>query len=417
MLKGSGLVAFLLKAGLASLKGSRRYYAWMVFLFVLFLFGLNAYSKQLVRGLYITGMSEQVTWGLYISNFTFLVGMAASAVMLVIPVYIYENHDLHDVVIFGELFAIATIVMCLLFVIFDLGRPDRFWHLLPPVGILNWPASMLSWDVIVLTVYLLLNVTIAFYLLYMRYSNREPNKAFYRPLVFLSIVWAISIHTVTAFLLVGLSARPFWNSAVLAARFIASAFTGGLAFMAIVFQMIRARTGFTIGDATLKIMRRIIQVTLLINMFLLAAELFKEFYSEQGQFTSAHFLFFGLKGHSGLVPWIWTAVGLNTAATVLLVTPVSRNLRVFNVASVFLLIGIWIEKGMGLIIPGFIPTPLGEVVDYAPTLEESLVTVGIWAFGFLLYTLFLKVAVPILQGTLSAPRTNLAPAGNPREHE
>jgi Ni/Fe-hydrogenase subunit HybB-like protein len=208
--------------------GDWRYYAWIGALgAVVCVVGLNAYAKQFAAGLVTTGMSDQVSWGVYIANFTFLVGMAAAAVMLVIPVYIYKNEDLHDLVIFGELLAVAAILMCLAFVTVDLGRPDRFWHLIPGIGVFHFPGSMLSWDVLVLNGYLLLNVHICGYLLYCRYQNRKPAKWFYIPFVFIAIVWAISIHTVTAFLYVGLGGRPFWNSAIVGPRFLASAFTAG----------------------------------------------------------------------------------------------------------------------------------------------------------------------------------------------
>src|SRR5207253_10588798 len=130
-----------------SFVGDGRYYAWMFVLTVVALLGVNAYCKQFVGGLAVTGMTDQVSWGLYIANFTFLVGMAAASVMLVIPVYIYKNRELHDLVIFGELLAVAAILMCLAFVTVDLGRPDRFWHLVPGIGKFNFPGSMLSWDV------------------------------------------------------------------------------------------------------------------------------------------------------------------------------------------------------------------------------------------------------------------------------
>jgi len=390
-----------------ALVGSRRYWAWVGTLFAVILVGVLFYLHQLQVGLGITGLNRDVMWGLYIAQFTFLVGVAASAVMVVLPYYLHDWKAFGKITILGEFLAISAVTMCALFIFVDMGQPMRALNVL----LYPTPSSMMFWDMVSLSGYLLLNALIALITLTAERQGVAP-PGWIRPVIIISIPWAISIHTVTAFLLVGNVARPFWNSAVLAARFIASAFTGGMAFMAIVFQMIRSRTSFTIGDATLGIIRRIIQVTLLINMFLLVAELFKEFYSEQGHFTSAHYLFFGLKGHTGLVPWIWTAVGLNSAATLLLVLRVSRKLWIFNVACVFLLLGIWIEKGMGLIIPGFIPTPLGEVVDYSPTLEESLVTVGIWAIGFMVYTLLLKVAVPILKGTLAAPQTDLAPTVN-----
>ena len=195
---------FLWRSLCVAFVGDWRYYAWMGFLSTLVLLGLNAYARQLAHGLVTTGMSDEVSWGVYIANFTFLVGVAAAAVMMVIPVYIYKNEDLHDLVIFGELLAVAAIIMCLAFVTVDLGRPDRFWHLIPGIGEFNFPASMLSWDVVVLNGYLLLNVHICGYLLYCRYQKKRPSKWFYIPFVLIAIVWAISIHTVTAFLYVGL---------------------------------------------------------------------------------------------------------------------------------------------------------------------------------------------------------------------
>jgi Ni/Fe-hydrogenase subunit HybB-like protein len=392
---------FLWRCACVVTEGDWRYFLWVGILFAVCLLGLNAYAKQFVHGLIVTGMSDQVSWGVYISNFTFLVGVAAAAVMLVIPVYIYRNHELHDLVIFGELLAVAAIFMCLAFVTVDLGRPDRFWHLIPGIGKFNFPGSMLSWDVIVLNGYLLLNVHICGYLLYCRYRNKKPAKWFYIPFVFIGIVWAVSIHTVTAFLYVGLGGRPFWNSAIVGPRFIASAFTAGPALIILALQVIRRVTDYRITDRALMTLRSIVQVSMVINVFLLFNEVFKEFYTDSLHVASAKYLFFGLHGHNALVPWIWTAIVFNLTAMVLLLIPASRSLKWLDVACVLAIVGIWIEKGMGLVVPGFVPTPLGEIVEYSPTLNETLICLGIWAFGLLSYTIFLRMAVPILQGKLS----------------
>lgn len=396
----SEYIVFVRRCALRTLEGDWRYFLWMTLLTVGTLLGLNAYCKQFVAGLMTTGMSDAVSWGLYIANFTFLVGMAAAAVMLVIPVYVYHDETLHDVVILGELLAIAVIVMCLLFVTVDLGRPDRFWHIIPFVGKFNWPISMLSWDVVVLNGYLAINAHICGYLVYMVYQGRKPNPLLYMPFVFLSIFWAISIHTVTAFLYVGLGGRPFWNSAIVAPRFLASAFTAGPGFLILTLQLIRKFTAYRISDKAIMMLRSIVQVSMVINVFLLFCELFKEFYTDSAHVASAKYLFFGLHGHHGLVPWIWTAMALDAAALILLLLPLSKNLKPLSLACGLAIVGIWIEKGMGMVIPAFIPTPLGEITEYFPTLNEWLVCLGIWSFGLLLYTLFLKMTIPVLTGNI-----------------
>jgi len=392
---------FLRRCAQIAFVGDWRYYAWMGTLTVFCLLGLNAYCRQFAQGLIVTGMCDQVSWGLYIANFTFFVGVAAAAVMMVIPVYIYDNEELHDLVIFGELLAVAAIFMCLSFVTVDLGRPDRFWHLIPGIGVLNFPASMLSWDVLVLNGYLLLNAHICGYLLYCRYQGKKPEKWFYIPFVFLAIVWAVSIHTVTAFLYVGLGGRPFWNQAIIGPRFLASAFTAGPALIILVLQVIRRITNYRITDKALLTLRSIVQVAMIINVFLLLCEIFTEFYAGGLHIASSKYLYLGLHGYHGLVPWIWTAVAFNLIAMVLLLLPLSQSLKWLNTACVLCFVGIWIEKGMGLVIPGFIPTPLGQIVEYFPSINEVLVCLGIWAFGLLTYSIFLRMAVPILQGELS----------------
>jgi len=300
-------------------------------------------------------------------------------------------------------------------VLVDLGRPDRFWHLVPGWGQFNWPLSMLAWDVLVLNGYLLLNLHICGYLIYCSYRKQHPRKAFYIPFVFVAIAWAVSIHTVTAFLYVGLGGRPFWNSAIIAPRFLASAFAAGPAFIILTLQIISRVTSYKLSDQALAILRNIVTIALTINVFLLGCELFTEFYAGSSHIVSMVYLFFGLHGHDALVPWIWTAIAMNTLALVILYTPFRSNRGLLNLSCMLMIVGIWIEKGMGLIIPAFIPSPLGEVVEYTPTLNEILVCLGIWAFGLLLYTIFVRITIPVLSGRCTADQVRSArrvlPAG------
>ncbi len=377
-------------------EGNLLFYAWMTLLTALFLVGVNAWSHQTVLGLDVTNMTDQVSWGMYIGNFTYGVGLAAGAVMMVIPAYLYHDKEMHDVVIVGEILAISAIVLCLAFVNVDLGRIDRAWHLIPGIGRFNWPVSMLTWDVVVLSGYLLINLHVAGYLLYMRYLGRAPNKRWYMPFVFLSIAWAVSIHTVTAFLYNGLGGRPFWNSAILAPRFITSAFVTGPAFILLALQLVRRLTKFHVGNHAIATLVRIMRVTVLLNLFLLGSELFTEFYTGGAHVASATYLWFGLHGHNALTPWIWTAVVFNTVAAAIIVRTSARtDLLRIDFACVLTLIGIWIEKGLGLIVPGFIPSTLHEMVEYVPNLVEWKVSVGIFALFLMVFTLGLKFAVAV----------------------
>jgi molybdopterin-containing oxidoreductase family membrane subunit len=407
------LRAFLLDALRATTTGRRRYFVWMGFLTILMAVGAWGYVYQLQHGLSVTGMTNHVSWGLYISNFTFLVGLAAAAMMLVLPAYVFKDVDFTSAVLIAEGVAVAALIMCLSFVIVDIGNPLAAWHLIPGLGLLNWPRSLLAWDVIVLNGYLALNVGIPFYILYSHYTGRTPIKRKYVPFVYIAVFWAVSIHMVTAFLLAGLAARPFWNTALLGPRFLASAFTAGPAFMLLLLGFIREETDYHIPDAAISKLAITTTVAAQINLVMLGSELFYKFYFPTHHSLNAIYLFFGLKGHHALVPIIWTAVACNVAATVILTFhPLRRDMRWLMPACFVLFLAIWTEKGMGLIIPGFIPSPLGEIVEYHPTWIEIAITSGIWAMGLFALTVLVRVALPIELGHVRSPYLGLRGAAD-----
>jgi Ni/Fe-hydrogenase subunit HybB-like protein len=397
-----------LRTGLYSAtSGGRRYHMWMGSLTLVMLIGAYAYSIQLREGLGVTGMSDHVSWGLYISNFTFLVGLAAASVMLVLPAYILKDVDFAKAVLIAEGVAVSALLMCLAFVTVDLGNPLRAWHLIPGVGLMNFPRSMLAWDVLVLNGYLALNILIPFYILYSHFRGKRPDKRKYLPFVYLSVFWAVSIHMVTAFLYAGLPARPFWNSSLMGPRFLASAFAAGPAFMIVALWFIREETKYHIEGTIFPKLAMITTVAAQINLIMLGSEIFKEFYFPTEHSASATYLFFGLGEHTRLVAWIWTAILLNVGATVALTLhPSRRSRRGLIVSCVVLFVAIWMEKGMGMVIPGFIPSPLGEIVEYMPTWIEFSVTAGIWAMGMFVFTALVRVALPIELGEV---RSSVSP--------
>ncbi len=381
-------------------KGGPKYYTLMGILLATVAVGIGAYYLQADRGLIVTAMRDQVAWGFYIANFTFLVGVAAAAVLLVIPAYLYNFKPIKEVVLFGEIMAVTAIIMCLLFIMVDVGRPLFVWHMLPVIGTINFPASLLGWDFFVLNGYLAVNLAALGYALFCYSQGKPYNLKVLLPIVILSIPMAFSIHTVTAFLYGAAKARPFWNVSILAPRFLASAFCSGPALMLLVFQALRKYEKVDIEDKAIFKISEIITYALGINIFFLFVEIFTDFYSHTLNGASMHYLFFGIDGKTNLMPFIWTAVVLNLASFAIMLTPKYRyNYKTLNVALVMMIIGVYLEKGMGLVIPGQTPDTLGEIYEYLPTTPEMLISIALWALGALIFISLTKFALPKIRAS------------------
>ncbi len=375
-----------------ALRGDRHYWTWMGVLLAAMAVGLACYLRQLTEGLAITGLSRDVTWGFYIAQFTFLVGVAASAVMVVLPYYLHDFKAFGRMTVLGEFLAVAAVAMCLMFILVDLGQPGRAFNMILHPS----PSSILFWDMIVLNGYLVLNVTITRVSLAAERKGEAP-PAWIKPVILLSIPWAISIHTVTAFIYAGLAARPFWMTAVLAPRFLASAFASGPALLILVSMVLERVTRFRAGEIAIQKLSVIMTYALLANVFFVGVEFFTAFYSGIPEHV-AHFryLFLGLDGHAELVPFMWFSQALALFALVVLLVPrLRRQPRLLVATCVAVIVGVWIEKGLGMVVTGFVPTPLGHVTAYMPTAPELGISAGIYAFGALMVTGFYKIALSV----------------------
>ena len=378
-------------------KGRKSYYVWIIFLILLTIWGAFGYSKQLTEGLIVTHMRDSVSWAFYIGNFTFLVGVAAASVMLVIPAYIYQWKPVKEIVIFGELLAICAVVMCICFIIVDIGNPLRFWHMLPLVGTMNFPTSLLSWDFFVLSSYFILNIVIVVYLLYCQFYKKEYKISIVMPLVLISIPMAIGIHTTTAFLFNALPARPFWNSALLAPRFLASAFCSGPAILLILFQVLRRITKFEIKDEAIWKIAELMVYAMFIYLFFTVAELFKEFYSGTEHIIYWKYLLFGIGKNKEIIAYSWSSIIMGSIAFILFLIPSTRkNFLTLNIGAVLIYASVYIEKGIALIVPGFTPDTLGQIFVYTPSMTEIRTAVMIFSAGFLFFTFLAKIAIAIV---------------------
>ena len=398
---GDKVSQFVLDYVFYIIKGGLAFYAWIFFLFGLIACLLYGDFLHATEGLTYTGMTSQVSDGLYLANLIFLVGIAAGAVTIVFPAYVYHHKALHKVAVLGEMLAISAVIMCILFVLSHMGRPDRLWHMLPIIGIYNLPYSMLAWDTLVLIGYLLLNLVGGFYFLYRKYLGLPLNNKFYLPLIYISIVWALSIHTVTAFLISTMPARPMWHHDMMPIRFIITAFAAGPSLIILIFLIIRNRTRLWIENEAIDMLSHIVTYCIGIALFMSFSEVVTELYHDTEHSLGLKFLMFGVQGLDDLVPWYWGSLAANITAFLILLTPrLRKNYYILPIACILAFGGIWVEKGMGLLIPGFIPSPIGEFSRYVPTTLEILVTLGNWAMGFLILTILLKGAIGVLLGDI-----------------
>ncbi|MEN8246052.1 MAG: sulfate reduction electron transfer complex DsrMKJOP subunit DsrP [Thermodesulfobacteriota bacterium] len=375
-----------------AIKGSKKYYGWMAALMVVIGIGFLVYLKQLDFGLGITGMSRDVTWGFYIANFTFLVGVAAGGVMVVLPYYLHDYKAFGRITILGEFLAIAALVMCILFVLVDLGQPMRVFNTL----LYPSPNSVLFFDIIVLQGYLFINLVVGWNVLEAE-RNQTHYQVWLKPIIYLSIPWAVSIHTVTAFLYAGLPGRHFWLTAVMAPRFLSSAFAAGPALLILLCLFVRRVSNFDPGREQIQSLAKIVAYAICINVFFFLCEVFTAFYSNiPSHMDHIKYLFFGLHGHASLVPFMWTAYSLMLIAIILLVNPITRkNEGVLAFACVATFIGTWIDKGLGMISGGFVPNPMHHVNEYAPSIPEIAITLGVYGIGALILTVLYKMGISV----------------------
>jgi len=375
-----------------ALVGNNKYWCWIAFLLAIMGLGAVNYVQQFNYGLGITGMSRDVSWGVYIAQFTFLVGVAASGVMVVLPYYLHNYKIFGKITILGEFLAVAAVTMCLLFIVADLGQPLRLLNvLLHPT-----PNSILFWDMIVLNVYLFLNVFVGWVVLKAEKKEVAPPK-WIKPFIYISIPWAVSIHTVTAFLYAGLPGRHFWLTAILAPRFLASAFAGGPALLILLCLIIKRVSNFDAGKEAIQKLATIVTYAALLNVFFVLLEFFTSYYSNiPGHKHTLDYLFFGLHGYDNLVPWMRSSFIMGIIAIVMLLVPATRQKEAtLAAACILLFVSLWIDKGIGLVIGGFVPSPLEQVTEYYPSFTEISITLGIWATGFFILTILYKMAISV----------------------
>ncbi len=381
-----------------AMKGNSAYWSWLAVLGVFIVIGVACYVRQFLYGMHLTGMGRDVAWGLYIAQFTFLVGVAAGGLMLVLPYYIHDYKEFGRITILGEFLAISALIMCLMFIMVDIGQPLRCLNMiLHPT-----PNSMLFWDMCVLMGYLSLNIICGWVILTAEKKQVKPPKWVYI-FVYISIPFAVSIHTVTAFLYAGLPGREFWLSAIVAPRFLASAFAAGPALVVLACLIMKRVANFDAGEKAINKVVTIIMYAALINAFFVCLEFFTAYYSNiPGHKEALNYLYYGLTegGHvyDTLVPFMWASVafcfiGLGAFGYMKIRKTYSEPL--IAIGCVLTYVSLWIDKGAGFVFGGLAVSPLGDVNNYYPKANEIGIALGIYAVGFFVLTVLYKIAITV----------------------
>ncbi len=374
-----------------ALQGNKAYWGWIASLLVVIGIGFGFYVFQLQQGLGVTGLNRDVSWGLYIGQLTYMVGIAASAVMLVLPYYLHNHKAFGKLVIFGEFLAVSAVVVCLLFVVVDLGQPQRLMNVI----LYPTPNSVLFWDMVVLNGYLFLNIIIGWSVLHAVKKGVRP-ASWVKVLIYVSIPWAVSIHTVTAFLYAGLPGRYFWHDSLLAASFLSGAFAAGPALLLLILMIVQKVSDLKIPKEAIQTMTKIITYAWAINLFMVLLKIFSAYYSQYPAKMATFDYLFGGYGGEQLMPWMWNFVFLGVVSLALLVIPATRNNPVtMTIALIMVFVAGWIDKGLTMVIGGFIPNPFKVHTEYWPTIPEFFISVGVYAVGLLILTVLYKVALAV----------------------
>lgn len=375
------------------LKGKPSFYIWLATLGAVITLGALVYLYQVFVGLRITDLSRDVSWGFYIAQFTYMVGVAASAVMLVLPAYFHHYKKFKKMIILGEFMAIGSVIVCMLFIVVDLGQPQRVLNvILHPT-----PNSVMFWDMLVLSGYLVLNLVIGWVTLEAERHQVEPPK-WIKFFIYLSVFWAFSIHTVTAFLYAGIPGRHYWLTAIMAARFLASAFCSGPAILLLLVMILKRVCNFDPGKDAVRTLTKIIAYAMGINIFFYLLEIFTAFYSQiPGHMHPMTALFAGHDGHALWInSWMWVAAILALVSFLLMAMPSTRdNETILPFTLVILVIASWIDKSLGMLWAGFTPNTFEEITPYAPSFAEILIGLGVYGIGALIVSLLWKIALDV----------------------
>ncbi|MBN1608387.1 MAG: polysulfide reductase NrfD [Polyangiaceae bacterium] len=376
-----------------ALKGSRKYWAFLALLLGVIAVGVFCWLREHELGSGPTsGLGRDIPWGLHVGQLTFFVGVAASAVMVVLPYYLHDYKEFARITVIGEFLAVAAVVVSMLSVFSIMGQPGRVFYVL----LFPTPNSIIFWDMVVLSTYLGLNLVCGWTVLSAERQGIAAPK-WVKPFIYWAIVWAPSIHMVTAFLYAGLPGKHHWMTALTAVHFLATAFAAGPALLIVLGVLIKKLSRFDPGTRALQKLAEIATYALILHIFFVGLEFFTAFYSQNpGHMRTLEFLYVGLDGNRRLVPVMWISSALAVLGLILLAVPaLRRHEKTLVTGALAVFFSIWLDKGLAFVVAGFVPDSFERVNDYWPHWNEFLVAAGVWAVGVLVLTVLYKVAITV----------------------
>ena len=213
----------------------------------------------------------------------------------------------------------------------------------------------------------------------------------------LSIPWAVSIHTVTAFLYNGLPGRSFWLTAILAPRFLASAFAAGPALLILLCLVLRRLTRFDAGREPIQKLAVIVTYAMVLNVFFVLLEVFTALLQRDPR---AHgplrIPVRRAAGHAPLAPWMWTSVVLAAVSRRAPARAVATGRRSGPGGDLRAGLRVALDRqGPGADRGRVRAFAARAVTPYVPTVPEVAIVAGIWAVGFLMVTAFYKITLSV----------------------
>jgi len=369
---------------------------------VIALAGIGLWIYQMSRGLYVTDMRNLTSWGLYITMFMFFVGLSAGGLIIATVPRVFGLRGFKSVSKIAVYLSICCTVLAAAFIVIDLGHPERIWHL---IAYANF-TSPLMWDVIVITAYLI--VSIVYLRATLRLEKGQGSEKALKTLSTVALVTAVLVHSVTAWIFGLQIGRAFWNTALLAPMFISSALVSGLA-LTIIVVLVLQKTGYLKADPESNSrMAWLLGIFVLVDLFLLFCELLTAGFPLAG--TEFEVVKSMLSG--AFAPMFWTEVGGGIIAAVLLLNKKTQaSAGLVALAAVLAVVGIFFKR-FQLLLGGFEFSNIeywsittgpaawsSGVLNYAPTLLEWGIVIGVIALGAFMLILGLnKLALKPAEG-------------------